>query len=316
MVTRRTTLSGMFYPDNPVLLKRTLDAFYVNPQLRDFFANCSPKMKESGISSESVSEGMMPEVKSELSEGQSGIPEKKSEIPEDKPRMPKGIVSPHAGIVYSGLTSAYAYGTIPQDFSGTFVIIGPSHSGYSDCMSSQDWETPLGDIAADGVLIRELSKHLRVDDYAMSRRENSIEVQTLFIKHRFPNAKCVCILMGNQTERNALAMGRAIYNALSVTNTESVIVASSDFSHYIPAAEAEKYDIYAINALGNLDTGLFYKRIITEGISACGYGPIIAMTECCRLMGAEYSELLKYSTSGDITGEYSEVVGYAAISVE
>jgi len=310
MVTRRTTLSGMFYPDNPVLLKRTLDAFYDNPQLRDFFAKCSPMNKENDLSSESVSDGIH-----EISEGIS-IPEDMNRIPEDMPRIPKGIVSPHAGIVYSGLTSAYAYGSIPSDFSGTFVIIGPSHSGYSDCMSSQDWETPLGDISADGVLIEELSKHLRVDDYAMSRRENSIEVQTLFVKHRFPNAKCVCILMGNQTERNSLEMGRVIYNAVSVTNTESVIVASSDFSHYIPAAEAEKYDIYAINALGNLDTGLFYKRIITEGISACGYGPIIAMTECCRLMGAEYSELLKYSTSGDITGEYSEVVGYAAISVE
>lgn len=310
MVTRRTTLSGMFYPDNPVLLKRTLDAFYDNPQLRDFFAKCSPMNKENDLSSESVSDGIH-----EISEGIS-IPEDMNRIPEDMPRIPKGIVSPHAGIVYSGLTSAYAYGSIPSDFSGTFVIIGPSHSGYSDCMSSQDWETPLGDISADGVLIEELSKHLRVDDYAMSRRENSIEVQTLFVKHRFPNAKCVCILMGNQTERNSLDMGRVIYNAVSVTNTESVIVASSDFSHYIPAAEAEKYDIYAINALGNLDTGLFYKRIITEGISACGYGPIIAMTECCRLMGAEYSELLKYSTSGDITGEYSEVVGYAAISVE
>ncbi|MBQ4415339.1 MAG: AmmeMemoRadiSam system protein B [Methanomicrobium sp.] len=302
MVTRRTTLSGMFYPDNPVLLKRTLDAFYDNPQLRDFFAKCSPKTKESGISSESVSEGRMPE----------GV----SEIPEDLTRIPKGIVSPHAGIVYSGLTSAYAYSAIPSGFSGTFVIIGPSHSGYSDCMSSQDWETPLGDIAADGVLIEELSKYLRVDDHAMGKRENSIEVQTLFVKHRFPNAKCVCVMMGNQTERNSLEIGRAIYNALSVTNTEAVIVASSDFSHYIPAAEAEKYDIYAIDALGNLDTGLFYRRIITEGISACGYGPIIAMTECCRLMGAEYSQLLKYSTSGDITGEYSEVVGYAAISVE
>ena len=308
MVTRRTTLSGMFYPDNPVLLKRTLDAFYDNPQLRDFFAKCSPMNKENDLSSESVSEGDMPKGVSEISEDM-------NRISRDM-RIPKGIVSPHAGIVYSGLTSAYAYGSIPSGFSGTFVIIGPSHSGYSDCMSSQDWETPLGDISADGVLIEELSKHLRVDDYAMSRRENSIEVQTLFVKHRFPNAKCVCILMGNQTERNSLEMGRVIYNAVSVTNTESVIVASSDFSHYIPAAEAEKYDIYAINALGNLDTGLFYKRIITEGISACGYGPIIAMTECCRLMGAEYSELLKYSTSGDITGEYSEVVGYAAISVE
>ncbi|MBQ3684469.1 MAG: AmmeMemoRadiSam system protein B [Methanomicrobium sp.] len=304
MVTRRTTLSGMFYPDNPVLLKRILDAFYDNPQLRDFFAKCSPKTKESGISSvsEPVSEGSMPE----------GV----SAIPEDLTRIPKGIVSPHAGIVYSGLTSAYAYSAIPSGFSGTFVIIGPSHSGYSDCMSSQDWETPLGDIAADGVLIEELSKYLRVDDHAMGKRENSIEVQTLFVKHRFPNAKCVCVMMGNQTERNSLEIGRAIYNALSVTNTEAVIVASSDFSHYIPAAEAEKYDIYAIDALGNLDTGLFYRRIITEGISACGYGPIIAMTECCRLMGAEYSQLLKYSTSGDITGEYSEVVGYAAISVE
>ncbi len=283
MVTRRTTLSGMFYPDNPVLLRRTLDAFYDNPQLRDFFSNCSSKNKAKDNSSVSI---------------------------------PKGIVSPHAGIVYSGLTSAYAYNSIPSDFSGTFVIIGPSHNGYSDCMSSQNWETPFGEIAADSVLIGELSKYLRIDDYAMGKRENSIELQTLFIRHRFPGAKCVCILMGSQTERNSLGMGKAIYNALSVTNTEAIIVASSDFSHYIPAAEAEKYDIYAINALGNLDTGLFYRRIMTEGISACGYGPIIAMTECCRLMGAEYSELLKYSTSGDITGEYSEVVGYAAISVE
>lgn len=307
MVTRRTTLSGMFYPDNPVLLRRTLDAFYDNPQLRDFFANCSLKNKNGDISESVSSESVsVPDMHK--------MPE--HNMPERNMPVPKGIVSPHAGIVYSGLTSAYAYATIPSDFSGTFVIIGPSHSGYSDCMSSQDWETPFGDISADGVLIEELSKSLRVDDYAMSRRENSIEVQTLFVKHRFPSAKCVCIMMGNQTERNSLAMGKAIYNALSVTNTEAVIVASSDFSHYIPAAEAEKYDIYAIDALGNLDTGLFYRRIITEGISACGYGPIIAMTECCRLMGAEYSQLLKYSTSGDITGEYSEVVGYAAISVE
>ncbi len=93
------------------------------------------------------------------------------------------------------------------------------------------------------------------------------------------------------------------------------IVASSDFSHYIPEKVARDQDLFAIQALESLDTGEFYRRIASRNISACGYGPITAMAAACRSMGAREARLLNYTTSGDGTGDRDEVVGYAAIAV-
>ena len=124
------------------------------------------------------------------------------------------------------------------------------------------------------------------------------------------------LLMGRQTLSGAVEMAGAIINAVRESSSDVKVIASSDFSHYIPDAEARRMDGYAIEALDNLDTREFFRRIHEEGISACGYGPTAVMIEVCReLFGAERGKLLKYMTSGDISGDYGQVVGYASVAV-
>ncbi|EHQ34815.1 AmmeMemoRadiSam system protein B [Methanoplanus limicola] len=237
------------------------------------------------------------------------IPDKSlSALPE-----PFGVVSPHAGIIFSGQTSAYAYSAIPKEFKGTFVVIGPSHAGYPDCVSTDNWETPLGTLKNDNGFIRNLD--IPVDNYAHRQRENSLEVQMQFIKYRFPDCRIVPVLVGSQTRRNSLSLAEKLFKAIELSENPVKIVASSDFSHYISDKDARMLDNYAIDALLHLDTAEFYRRINDEGISACGYGPIMVMAEVSKRLGAKKAVKLHYSTSGDINGDRSQVVGYASLAV-
>lgn len=223
-----------------------------------------------------------------------------------------GIVAPHAGYIYSGEVAAWAYAAIPPDFSGTFVVVGPSHRGYMTAASSVSWETPLGVIDTDTAFVEALD--IETDEFSHSD-EHSLEVQMPFIKFRFPRARIVPVMMGGQDEESANLVGRKITAAIRATKRDVRIVASSDFSHYVPEALARENDLYAIESLKSLDTGEFFMRIDKRKVSACGFGPIAAMVEACRAMGATQGRLLRYATSGDITGDRSEVVGYAAIAV-
>ncbi|MEA2035647.1 MAG: AmmeMemoRadiSam system protein B [Euryarchaeota archaeon] len=224
-----------------------------------------------------------------------------------------GIVSPHAGYPYSGQLSASAFSTIPKSFKGTFILIGPSHSGFPTCISAIPWETPLGNVDVDLDLIGNLD--LNIDEFSMAYQENSLEVQIPFIKYHFPDAKIVPVLMGDQSYKEAISLADSILKAINITGSDVRIVASSDFSHYIPEDIAKRQDLYAIDALKNLNIEEFYRRIKEEGVSACGYGPISVMVSVCRRLGATHGHLIKYTTSGETTGDYSQVVGYAAIAV-
>ncbi|MGB9175702.1 MAG: AmmeMemoRadiSam system protein B, partial [Methanoregula sp.] len=99
------------------------------------------------------------------------------------------------------------------------------------------------------------------------------------------------------------------------TNRDVRIVASSDFSHYVPAEKAKSDDLWAIEPLLALDTKEFYRRIAERRLTACGYGPITAMVEASTKLGAKSAKLIRYATSGDVTGDTKEVVGYASIAV-
>jgi AmmeMemoRadiSam system protein B len=224
----------------------------------------------------------------------------------------RGIVVPHAGYVYSGEVAAAAYASIPDDFAGSIIVIGPSHRGYLTCTSLVSWETPLGLVDVDRELVQALD--IRVDEYS-HRNEHSIEVQLPFIKYRFPRAMIVPIMMGEQNLISARMLSERLLAALSSTGREVRIVASSDFSHYIPHEVAKKQDLFAIQALDDLDVEEFYHRIETEGVSACGYGPIASMVLTLKERGAHTGRLLIYRTSGEVTGEYDQVVGYGAIAV-
>jgi len=224
----------------------------------------------------------------------------------------RGIVSPHAGYVYSGETGACAFSTIPPDFDGTFLVIGPSHRGYTTCASAVPWETPLGIVDVD----RELVDALELDiDEAAHENEHSLEVQMPFVKYRFPRARIAPILMGDQSYRAAATLAEQVLRAIDRTERNVRIVASSDFSHYVPDGVARRQDLAAIDALATLDIPEFYRRLRESGATVCGYGPIATMCMACRSLGATRGELLRYTTSGDATGDFDQVVGYAAIAV-
>ncbi|MFA7563332.1 MAG: AmmeMemoRadiSam system protein B [Methanoculleus sp.] len=223
-----------------------------------------------------------------------------------------GIVSPHAGYIYSGETGACAFSTIPPDFDGTFLVIGPSHRGYTTCASAVPWATPLGIVDVDTEFIDALD--IDIDEGA-HQDEHSIEVQMPLIKYRFPRARVAPILMGDQSYRAAENLAERLLQAIEETKRDVRIVASSDFSHYIPDETARQQDLYAIDALKTLDIPEFYRRIQERHATVCGYGPIAAMCLVCRALGAGRAELLRYTTSGDVTEDYNQVVGYAAIAV-
>lgn len=224
----------------------------------------------------------------------------------------KGIVTPHAGYIYSGETAACAFSAISPAFEGTFVLIGPSHRGYLTSSSAIPWETPLGMVDVDREFVE--ATGIEIDE-SSHLDEHSLETQMPFIKHRFPRARVAPIMMGEQSYPSALALAEDIAQAIRTTRRDIRVVASSDFSHYVPDETAKKNDRYAIDALKTLDIPEFYRRIEERNVSSCGYGPIAAMCTVCRDLGATAGHLLRYSTSGDVTRDYALVVGYAAIAV-
>jgi AmmeMemoRadiSam system protein B len=230
----------------------------------------------------------------------------------DQGRDAAGIVAPHAGYPYSGEVAAWAYGAIPVSFSGTFIIIGPSHRGYHTCISTIPWETPLGIVENDP----DLASLLDIETDEVSHRdEHSLEVQVPFIKYRFPRARILPILMGDQDYQNAEMLAGMVVSMVGKSGRDDIrLVASSDFSHYVPAEAARTNDRYAIEALRDLDVREFYRRVAERRVSACGVGPIAATCIACKARGATKGELLTYATSGDVTGDPS-VVGYGAIAV-
>lgn len=224
----------------------------------------------------------------------------------------RGIVSPHAGYIYSGETGACAFSTIPPDFDGTFLVIGPSHRGYMTSASAVPWETPLGIVDVDTEFIDAMDIDI---DEASHRNEHSIEVQMPIIKYRFPRARAAPILMGEQSYEAAENLADHLLQAVRHTQRDVRVVASSDFSHYVPDQVARRQDLYAIDALKTLDIPEFYRRIQETHATVCGYGPIATMCLVCHALGAERAELLQYTTSGDVTEDFNQVVGYAAIAV-
>jgi AmmeMemoRadiSam system protein B len=227
-----------------------------------------------------------------------------------------GAVVPHAGYMYSGNTAANVYSMLKKPDS--FVILGPNHTGYGSpvSVSRESWSTPFGEVRSDTEFIKALPKRIIDIDESAHKYEHSIEVQLPFLQHRFGEFEIVPICMGMQDENTALDVGMEISEAIRKLNKKVTILASSDFSHYKPDKKAREDDTYFIETILALDIPEFYRRLYERAASVCGYGPIAAMLAATKNLGANKATLLKYSTSGDTTGDYSAVVGYAGIIVE
>ena len=236
---------------------------------------------------------------------------------EIKPRDIIGAVVPHAGYVYSGEVAAHAYALLPE--ADTYVFFGPNHTGYGSAVAlSQDtWVTPLGVVDTDRELGKLLAGSIADYDEVAHRFEHSIEVQIPFLQHRFAEGfKVLPICMGLQDEETAVEVGLEVARAAKASGKKVVFIASSDFTHYQSAEKASDNDHYLIDPVIKMDIPEFYRRREERNITACGFGPIAATIAASGEHGAGKASLLKYATSGDVTGDRSQVVGYAAIVFE
>ena len=229
-----------------------------------------------------------------------------------------GLICPHAGYMYSGPVAAHAYYNLALDGKPDIVVLfGPNHTGYGSglaVMNEGVWRTPLGDIEVDGKVADEIVKESRIVDVDDSahRYEHSIEVQLPFLQYLFGSQfkiVPVCFLM--QDLHSAREVGQAVAKVLKGKN--GLIIASSDMTHYEPQENAEKKDRLALRAVEALDEERFYSIIEEHRITVCGYGPIIALITAAKILEAKEAKLLCYKTSGDVIGDYSSVVGYAAV---
>ena len=245
-------------------------------------------------------------------------PGKIPKVAVDGPRRIVGLVCPHAGYMYSGPVAAHAYYSLASDGKPDVVVLfGPNHTGNGSALAIMNegvWRTPLGDVEIDGEIANQIVKESRiidVDDVA-HRYEHSIEVQLPFLQYLFGSEfriVPICFLM--QDLNSSMEVGHAVAKVLA--GKKAVVIASSDMTHYEPHKVAERKDRLALQAVEEMDEAKFYSTIEEHRISACGYGPIVALITAAKDLGAKEAKLLCYKTSGDVSGDYSAVVGYAAV---
>ncbi len=227
-----------------------------------------------------------------------------------------GVLVPHAGYRYSGPVAGAVFSRIK--FKDTFIILCPNHTSVGKryaVMTSGAWRTPLGDVEIDAPLAKrlvEISSYLQ-DDVSAHLYEHAIEVQLPFLQYFRPDVKIVPIVMAGGDVPAFKQIGREIAQAVKELKREAVIVASSDMTHYETQESAKSKDGLAIQAMLDMSEDELVRRIDRDDISMCGYAPAASMIAAVRELGATRAELVRYQTSGDAAGDYSNVVGYAGI---
>jgi len=245
-------------------------------------------------------------------------PKKQPIVNENGPRKLIGVVCPHAGYMYSGAVAANAYYALACDGKpDTVVILGPNHTGYGSGLAVVNegfWRTPLGDVEVNGELANSIVREARVVDVdeLAHRFEHSVEVQLPFLQYVYGSGfRFVPMCFQMQDLASVVEVGKALAKVLAGKN--AVVVASSDMTHYEPQRNAAAKDRLALKAVEAMDEKGFYSVIEEQSVTACGYGPIAALIVAAKGLGAKEAELLCYKTSGDVSGDYSSVVGYAAV---
>ena len=227
-----------------------------------------------------------------------------------------GALCPHAGYMYSGPVAAatYSHIYIPEKV----ILIGPNHTGLgarASIMTEGSWLTPLGEVKIDASLASKIleNSQLLQEDTQAHLAEHSLEVQIPFLQYFRPQVKIVPIVIMGISYDTAQEVGEAIGKAIA--SQEALVIASSDMTHYEPQNVAAEKDQKALEAILNLDPKGLYERVMANNISMCGVIPTIATLTACIHLGCQKAQLIRYMTSGDTTGDYSQVVGYAGVII-
>ncbi len=230
-----------------------------------------------------------------------------------------GIISPHAGYVYSGRIAARAYKQIQSRQYDNVIVIAPSHFEYFDGCSIYfgDYKTPLGIVSTNIEIAQSIvSQSPGVIDSSRGHfQEHSLEVQIPFLQVCLRDFKLIPVLMGKQDYLTAKVLSNAVCTVLSnagLENQVTLIVGSSDLSHYYPDRIANEMDRIVINDIEELDEQRLYEDIQSKICEACGYGAVISTMMIAKSLGADKSEVLAYGSSGEASQDYNSVVGYAS----
>jgi AmmeMemoRadiSam system protein B len=231
-----------------------------------------------------------------------------------------GLVSPHAGLRYSGAVAAHGYALLRGKTDLTVVLVGPSHGVSFDGLAvfaRGAFETPLGQAPVDEDLAdRLLASHPSVADLPQPHLgEHSLEMQLPFLQHLVPGLRILPVLMAHQGRDEVLALAEAL--ALALAGRENVLlVASTDLSHYHPAPVANELDAAVVGDVRDFDADVLLARIVRSPGHACGGGSLVAVMKAAEALGASHSLVLRYADSGD-AGERdkSRVVGYLAAAL-
>ncbi|MBZ5547678.1 MAG: AmmeMemoRadiSam system protein B [Acidobacteriia bacterium] len=272
---RQAAVAGSFYPGDPKELAATVDGFLAH----------------------------------------ASVPAQKGQI--------IALVAPHAGYQFSGAVAAHSYVLLRGRPTHRVVVIAPSHYDafpFASVYEGDAYATPLGTIAVDKEFARKLARsnpaiklssrgHLPSKDGA----EHALEVQLPFLQRTLSDFELVPIIMGEQSYEASRALGVAL--AELVRGTDTLIVASSDLSHYHPYEQAVALDGKTLNAIGEWDYLTLSDNFQNRTWEACGGGPIVAAMIAAERLGATRAQVIKYANSGDVTGDRSRVVGYGAVAL-
>jgi MEMO1 family protein len=233
-----------------------------------------------------------------------------------KPAM--GCIVPHAGYIYSGPVAGAVYSNveIPQ----RCVVLCPNHTGRGRplaMMSRGAWQTPLGPVEIDSELAGKLKNEFPPisEDSEAHRSEHAIEVQLPFLQKKRSHLTFVPVALGTGNFETLEGLGEALGRVLKNDREPVLMIASSDMNHYESDAITRVKDRKAIERILELDTRGLYQIVTQHDVSMCGFGPAIVMLTAAKRLGAKSAELIKYATSGDVSGDRDMVVGYAGVVV-
>lgn len=227
------------------------------------------------------------------------------------------LMAPHAGYVYSGRIAAatYARTLIPEQV----LLLGPNHTGMGADRSLYNggpWQTPLGDVPVARDLYRCLLDHVDVTpDRVAHVSEHALEVQLPFLKLRQPSVSIAALCFAYQSLSDCADLGEQIATALDNFQRPVLLVCSSDMSHYISAAVAQRLDSLALACIESLEPESLYRTVVQHRISMCGFVPTTIGLIAAKRRGAKQGRIVAYGNSGETSGDFERVVGYAGALV-
>ncbi len=269
---RKPAVAGVFYPSGKNMLLDTIKDLFLGP----------------------LGPGSIPEVSKE------------------RFKRPLGIISPHAGYVYSGQVAAWAFHEVAKfGRPTTAIILGPNHTGYGPEISvfpTGEWETPLGNVEIDEEAVRVITENSSMvqPDISAHILEHSLEVQIPFLQFLYGNSfRIVPITLKNQSPRAAKDLSFAISRYLNL-NPSTLVIASTDLNHYEDQETTLRKDNLIIEAIEENNVEKLYRYVYEYEITMCGYGVVATL----MMLNLGRVKVLKHATSGDVSGDRLEVVGY------